>query len=93
MRGRGRRGLLGTMARTTVIAGTATAVSGSVARKQQAKAQATAQPQPAAAPTAQPQANEADQAILEIQKYSSLKDQGVITEEEFNAKKRQILGL
>lgn len=33
-----RRGLVGTMARTAVVAGTATAVSGNVARRQQAKA-------------------------------------------------------
>jgi len=41
MRGRiGRPGLLGTMARTAVIAGTATAVSGGVRRRADAKAQA-----------------------------------------------------
>lgn len=45
MRGRriGRPGLVGTMARTAVIAGTATAVSGNVQRNQAAKAQAAAQ--------------------------------------------------
>jgi hypothetical protein len=41
MRGRiGRPGLLGTMARTAVIAGTATAVSGGVRRRADARAQA-----------------------------------------------------
>jgi hypothetical protein len=39
----GRPGLVGTMARTAVIAGTASAVSGNVARRQQAKAQAAQQ--------------------------------------------------
>ena len=40
MRGRiGRPGLVGTMARTAVIAGTATAVSGGVQRRQMGKAQ------------------------------------------------------
>lgn len=50
MRGRrmGRPGLMGTMARTAVIAGTATAVSGSVHNSQQAKAQASAAQQQAA---------------------------------------------
>lgn len=48
MRGRrGRPGLVGTMARTAVIAGTATAVSGSVQQKQMAKAQAAQQEQAA----------------------------------------------
>lgn len=41
-RGRTGPGLVSTMARTAVIAGTATAVSGSVATKQQARAQASA---------------------------------------------------
>lgn len=39
MRGRRGPGLMGTMARTAVIAGTATAVSGNVARRQAGKAQ------------------------------------------------------
>ena len=39
----GRPGLVGTMARTAVVAGTASAVSGNVARRQQAKAQAAQQ--------------------------------------------------
>ena len=29
----------------------------------------------------------------ELKKFADLKDQGIITEEEFNAKKKQILGL
>ncbi len=41
----GRPGLVGTMARTAVIAGTATAVSGGVSRHQQAKAEEKAQAQ------------------------------------------------
>ncbi|MFN7150534.1 MAG: SHOCT domain-containing protein, partial [Microthrixaceae bacterium] len=61
MRG-GRPGLVGTMARTAVVAGTATAVSGGVARRQQGKAEQKAeaeayeqeQAQPAPAPAAAP---------------------------------------
>ena len=50
MRGRrGRPGLAGTMARTAVIAGTATAVSGSVGNKQAAAAPPSAEDQAAAA--------------------------------------------
>jgi hypothetical protein len=41
----GRPGLVGTMARTAVIAGTATAVSGGVARRQQARAEEKAESQ------------------------------------------------
>ncbi|GAA0994167.1 SHOCT domain-containing protein [Subtercola frigoramans] len=47
MRRMGRPGLFGTMARTAVIAGTATVVSGSVHNRQQASAQAAAQQQAA----------------------------------------------
>jgi hypothetical protein len=52
----GRPGLIGTMARTAVVAGTATAVSGGVARRQHARWQqeADAQAPPPAAPAASP---------------------------------------
>jgi hypothetical protein len=46
-RRRGRPGLVGTMARTAVVAGTATAVAGGVNNRQQAKAQAGATEQAA----------------------------------------------
>ena len=82
MRRRGRPGLVGTVARTAVIAGTAKAVVGSN------NAPAAQPAAPVAADT-----NSADAQIIEIQKFSELKNQGLITEEEFNAKKRQILGL
>jgi hypothetical protein len=45
LRRRGRPGLVGTMARTAVVAGTATAVAGGVQRRQAGRAQATAQEQ------------------------------------------------
>jgi hypothetical protein len=45
MRRRGRPGLVGTMARTAVVAGTATAVSGNVARRQAGRAEAKQQEQ------------------------------------------------
>jgi hypothetical protein len=86
-------GLVGMAARTAVVAGTATAVSGKVARKQQQKAineqQAAAAQQAPAAP-ADPSS---DDSLIEIQKLSVLHEQGVLTDEEFSAKKAQLLGL
>ncbi len=57
----GRPGLVGTMARTAVIAGTATAVAGGVQGRQQAKAQAAANEQAA------DQASEAEMAAMQAQ--------------------------
>jgi hypothetical protein len=82
------------VARTTVVAGTATAVSGRVARKQQSKYAAEEQAQ---APMQQPapaQAAPAEADVsAEIVKLAGLRDQGVLTEEEFSAKKAQLLGI
>ncbi len=89
-------GLLRGVARTAVIAGTATHVSNNVSRRQanrwnqQAEAQQyeqdQAQPAPAAAaPAADPYA--------ELEKLGQLKAEGLITQEEFDAKKQQLLGL
>lgn len=80
-------GLLRGMARTAVVAGTATAVSNNVSRRQArrwAGEEQQAQPQSAAP---------ADDTTQQLQQLSQLKDQGVITEEEFAAKKKQILGI
>lgn len=102
-------GLLRGVARTAAIAGTATAVSGRVQRRQAEKfAQRDANiyaqreaayeqqvyqqqppPQPAPAPAAAPQVDVIDQ----LQRLGDLKAQGILTEEEFQAKKAQILGL
>jgi len=46
-------------------------------------------PAPAAAPVAPPPADYA----AELQKLASLKDQGILSEAEFEAKKKQILGI
>lgn len=90
----GRPGLMGTMARTAVVAGTATAVSGSMRNKQQQKA-AAQQPQAAAAPAAPAapvaEANSDDDPTIKIRKLGDLKDQGLITAEEFTAAKAKIL--
>jgi len=63
---RGRPGLVGTMARTAVIAGTATAVAGSVSKHQQAGAQAATQQQ-AAQQQAQQGATETQLQMAEMQ--------------------------
>ena len=82
-------GLIGAAARTAVVAGTATAVSGRVARRQQSKyaGQDSAQAeQQSAAPAV-------DDTAAQIQQLAQLKEQGLLTEEEFAAKKKQILGI
>jgi hypothetical protein len=83
-------------ATTAVVAGTAGAVSH---RQQQRYARQDAeQPaqyeQPAEQPSqqAQPQAEE-PAYVAELQKLAELKSQGIITDEEFQAKKKQLLGL
>ena len=92
MRRRG-PGLVGAAARTAVVAGTATAVSGRVARRQQSKYAAqdeqAYQQQAAAAP---PPAAEPDY-MAELEQLATLKNQGIISPEEFEAKKKQILGV
>ena len=88
MRRRG-PGLVGAAARTAVVAGTATAVSGRVARRQQDKYAAqeeAAAPAPAAAAPAEPE------YMAELQQLAQLRDQGILSPEEFDAKKKQILG-
>lgn len=112
-------GLVGTMARTAVVVGTAKTVSGAMdgskqqkqaaaqqqaatqqqqsdlqaqqaylAGQQDAMAQQTAIPAPAV-----PAGSSFDEQLVQIQKLSVLKDQGLITDEEFAAKKSQILGI
>jgi hypothetical protein len=87
-----------TVGRTAVIAGTASAVAGRVNRRQQQKyseQDAQAQ-QPAAAPTPAPAAPAAatagsDELINQLKELAKLKDQGILTDEEFNAQKAKIL--
>ena len=89
-----RRPVMRTVARTAVIAGTATAVAGGVNRHQQAKQQAAAQqaapPQEAAAP-APAAAPDSDELINKLKELANLKDQGILTEAEFNDQKAKIL--
>jgi hypothetical protein len=86
-------GLLRGVARTAVIAGTATSVSNRVSRRQgqrwaQQEAQEAPQQQaPAAAP-----APAAESVIDQLKELGELKSQGILTEEEFAAQKAKLLG-
>ncbi len=79
------------VARTAVVAGTATAVSGKVAQNQADKqaAKEAAAATPAAAPAAEPEVD----AISEIERLGALKEKGLLTDEEFAAAKAKILGI
>ncbi len=91
-------GLVRMAARTAVVAGTATAVSGRVARRQNAR---WAEDDQAAydQQTAQQQAYPAQQAppandnTAELQSLAQLHSQGVLTDEEFAAAKAKLLGI
>ncbi|HUW02667.1 MAG TPA: SHOCT domain-containing protein [Acidimicrobiales bacterium] len=107
--GRRRGGLVRTMGRTAVIAGTATAVSGNVARRQSGRAAAQQQQvqeqQQAAYDAGQADAMAAQQppppapaaaggdSIEQLERLAKLKEQGILTDEEFSAEKAKILGL
>lgn len=88
-------GLLRGVARTAVIAGTATSVSNRVSRRQgerwaqQEEGQA---PQAAAAPAAAAPAGGEDSVIDQLKQLGELKAQGILTEEEFAAQKAKLLG-
>lgn len=85
-------GLVRGVARTAVVAGTATAVSGRVARRQQEKY--AAEDQQASEPQAPPAAAPAEtEYMAELEQLAGLRDQGILTPEEFEAKKAQILGI
>lgn len=96
----GRGGLIGTAARTAVVAGTATAVSGNVARRQQRRAyeqqEAAAAQQAAAAPppvAAAPAPVAEDPVQAKLQQLAQLHAQGILTDEEFSAAKAKALGI
>jgi hypothetical protein len=84
-------GLLRGVARTAVVAGTATAVSNRVSRRQaerwavQEQPQAYAAPPQAAAPAPQ------SDSIAQLKQLGELHASGVLTDEEFAAQKAKIL--
>ena len=90
-------GLLRGMARTAVIAGTATSVSNRVSRRQgqrwaeqEASEQQQAPPPPAPAAPAAPAAG--GDRVQQLKDLAALKEQGVLTDAEFAAEKARILG-
>ena len=88
-------GLLRMAARTAVVAGTATAVSGRVQRRQAAKWDEQDQQQYAQEPqqyAQEPPAPE-DDSTAQLQNLAALHTQGVLTDEEFAAAKAKILGI
>jgi Short C-terminal domain len=88
--------LLRGIARTAAIAGTATAVSNRVSRRQQNRwaqqndQQYAQQPQYAPAPPPQ-QATPAPDPIAQLKDLAELKSQGILTEAEFEAQKSKVL--
>jgi hypothetical protein len=89
-------GLLRMAARTAVVAGTATAVSGRVQRRQAAKWDAQEQQQYAQEPqqyAQQAPAEAEDDATAQLQNLAALHTQGVLTDDEFAAAKAKILGI
>jgi hypothetical protein len=86
-------GLLRGMARTAVIAGTATSVSNRVSRRQAQRWAAEedpgyAEPAPAAPAAAAPAAD----PIAQLKQLGELHAQGVLTDDEFAAQKAKLLG-
>jgi type II secretory pathway component PulL len=92
-------GLLGTMARTAVVAGTASAVVGGMSRHQQARAQQEAQAQAYQQQQAQqyappaPEPPTAADLTTRLKELADLKAAGAITDEEFSAAKGKLLGI
>jgi hypothetical protein len=87
-------GLLRGVARTAVIAGTATTVSNRVSRRQgQRWAQQEAQEAPQQAPVAPMAAPASESSMIDqLKQLGELKSQGILTEEEFAAQKAKLLG-
>jgi membrane protease subunit (stomatin/prohibitin family) len=84
-------GLLRGMARTAVIAGTATSVSNRVSRRQASRwAQQESQQEQVEQPQAAPAPAAAD-PIDRLKQLGELRDSGVLTEEEFQAQKAKVL--
>ena|SRR5512134_1530595 len=101
-------GLIRGVARTAVVAGTATAVSNRVSRRQANRWSQQSEPQPqyaqqpqyyeappqyapAPAPAPAPTAAAAPDPIEKLKQLAELRDQGILTEEEFAAAKAKVL--
>jgi hypothetical protein len=94
-------GLLRGVARTAVVAGTATAVSNRVSRRQanrwsdqadqQYYEQQYYEQQAAAAAAPPPAPAGGTDTVEQLKQLAELRDQGILTDEEFNAQKAKIL--
>jgi hypothetical protein len=92
-------GLIRGVARTAVVAGTATAVSNRVSRRQanrwsqqEYEQQAQYQQQPAYQEPPPPPPPPAEDPIEKLKELGALHEQGILTDEEFAAQKAKILG-
>ncbi len=81
-------GLLRGVARTAVIAGTATAVSNRVSRRQANRWAQQEQEQDAQEPAYAPPARD---TVTELKELADLKNQGILTDAEFQAQKAKVL--
>ena len=102
----GRPGLVGTMARTAVVAGTANATVGAMNRRQASKQQAAYEQQAQQAQLAELQAQQAAAAaappppapaaggsdlMAELRQLGEMKNAGLLTDDEFAAAKAKLL--
>jgi hypothetical protein len=84
------------MARTAVVAGTATAVSNRVSRRQANRwsnqsAQSAPEPQYAEPAASYPQRTDTNTKLAQLRELGQLRDSGVLDEAEFELQKSQIL--
>jgi Short C-terminal domain len=86
-------GLIRGLARTAAIAGTATAVSNRVSRRQAGRWAAQEQPQPqqAAPPVPQPTRTDTSTKLAQLRELGQLHESGVLDDAEFELQKSQIL--
>ena len=84
-------GLLRGMARTAVVAGTATAVSNRVSRRQAERWSQQGEPLYQEAAPAAPQVVQAADPIEQLKQLGELHQQGVLTDDEFAAQKAKLL--
>jgi hypothetical protein len=94
-------GLIRGIARTAAIAGTATAVSNNVSRRQAGRWAQQQEPQQEqyapppqteyAAPPADSESDETDRRLAQLKDLADLRTQGILTDAEFDAQKQRIL--
>ncbi|KQY43981.1 SHOCT domain-containing protein [Cellulomonas sp. Root137] len=93
-------GLIRGVARTAAIAGTATAVSNRVSRRQAGRWAAQAEPEPqyaapppapAYAPPPAPATPDMDEKLAQLAQLGALRDSGVLSDTEFEVQKNRIL--